>query len=193
MNWRSVLFNVTFALNCMLLFLVLFESRLALPPWLQVVGRMHPLLLHFPLVLIVVYAVLPRSDAYKDLLLVAAFTAALTAIMGLFLSREEGYDQEALQWHKWGGATISVFTLLWYRLPMKRPLTIVTSILALFLIVFTGHLGASITHGDNFLLAPVDKPIPVPLDEAKVYQHLVRPVLQQKCMTCHNSNKAKGE
>jgi hypothetical protein len=192
-SWKSVLFNVSFGLNCMLLFLLLFESRLALPAWLQVVGRMHPLLLHFPLVLIVVYAILPRRDEYKNLLLVAAFTAVVTAIMGLFLSREEGYDPEALQWHKWGGVTISVFTLLWYRVPMKRPMTMITAVVALFLIAVTGHLGASITHGEGFLLVPVSKPTPVILDEAKVYQHLVRPVLEQKCMTCHNSTKAKGE
>src|SRR5215213_9774536 len=109
-GWRSVVFNVSFALNCMLLFLLLFETRLALPAWVQVIGRMHPLLLHFPLVLIILYALLVvfvREESSKklasSLLLIAALTSVITAIMGLFLSREEGYDAEALWWHKWGG------------------------------------------------------------------------------------------
>lgn len=207
-HWRSLLFNVTFAFNCMLLFLLLFESRLALPAWLQVVGRMHPLLLHFPLVLIILYALLavtlPRGDVYKNLcsglLLAAAFTAVLTAIMGLFLSREEGYDADALFWHKWGGVGVSVFALLWYwfqnRVTARRAATVVASVIALFLIAFTGHLGAGITHGEDFLLAPVIKPAAeetVALEDAQVYKHMVRPILERKCMGCHNQRKAKGE
>lgn len=196
-GWQSVLFNVSFALNCMLLFLLIFESRLALPAWLQVVGRMHPLLLHFPLVLMVLYVVLPKDTR---LLLVAAFTAVLTAVMGLFLSKEEGYDADALFWHKWGGVSISVFSLLWYwlqqRVQVGRVVTVTASVVALFLIVVTGHLGAGITHGEGFLLAPVtntDVQQTVALEDAEVYMHMVRPILEQKCMGCHNSKKAKGE
>ena len=71
-------------------FLLLFESRLYVPLWLQVAGRMHPLVLHFPIVLLVLYAitviVLPgkinNNEGYKniaDLLLVlTAFTSAIT-------------------------------------------------------------------------------------------------------------------
>lgn len=205
-GWRSVLFNVSFALNCMLVFLLLFEERLALPAWLQVIGRMHPLLLHFPLVLIVVYVVLvvvsppDKIELASSLLLIAAFTAVVTAIMGLFLSREEGYDAEALFWHKWGGVGISVFSLIWYWLQhlvqASRLATIFTSVIALFLIVVTGHLGAGITHGEDFLLAPVIKTPSrqtVSLEDAEVYTHMVRPILEQKCMSCHNSKKAKGQ
>ena len=44
-------------LNSLLLFFLLFEPRIVLPGWLQVFGRMHPLALHFPIVLILIYAV----------------------------------------------------------------------------------------------------------------------------------------
>jgi uncharacterized membrane protein len=206
-RWRSVVFNVSFALNCMLLFLLFFETRLALPAWVQVIGRMHPLLLHFPLVLIILYAVLVvfiREENSKkfasSLLLIAALTSVLSAIMGLFLSKEEGYDADALWWHKWGGVAISWFSLVWYWLQTKiqapRSITIVTSIAALVLIIVTGHLGASITHGEGFLLAPVNNTTPeetIALEDAEVYKHMVRPILEQKCMGCHNSKKAKGE
>src|SRR5678816_114361 len=55
-RWKNSLFNITFALNCLLLFLLLFETRISVPVWLQVVGRMHPLVLHFPIVLVILYA-----------------------------------------------------------------------------------------------------------------------------------------
>ncbi|HEY0677481.1 MAG TPA: DUF2231 domain-containing protein [Chitinophagaceae bacterium] len=211
-GWKSVLFNMALALNCMLLFLLLFEDSLSLPAWLQVVGRMHPMLLHFPLVLIVLYALLvvitPRGKSEDNInndigslvLLIAAFTAVITAIMGLFLSKEEGYDQEALSAHKWGGVSISLFAFFWYwfqsQVKINRSVTIITSVAALFLIVVTGHLGAGITHGEDFLLAPVTSTTPqqtVSLEEAGVYKHMVRPILEQKCISCHNNKKAKGE
>ena len=111
-RWKIYLFNASLALNCLLVFLLFFESRLSIPAWLQVTGRMHPLILHFPLVLIVLYAIAvvvrpphkSSGDTYSQstelLLLFAAFTAVITSLMGLFLSKEEGYDPVALSWHK---------------------------------------------------------------------------------------------
>jgi uncharacterized membrane protein len=38
--------------NIFIVFLLLFENRLVVPLWLQPVGRMHPVLLHFPIVIL---------------------------------------------------------------------------------------------------------------------------------------------
>lgn len=174
---------------------------------------MHPLLVHFPIVLVVLYALgsfLPSSkrpvtaaDDYTindGLLYLAAFTSVVAALMGLFLSREEGYDPEALLLHKWGGVILSLFTLGWYyfrrQLQSMKFLPYGMSLVALTIIVITGHQGAAITHGQNFLLAPVltgkEKPV-VPFEEAMVYADMVKPVLTAKCMSCHNDKKAKGD
>jgi len=136
----------------------------------------------------------------ESLLLLAAFASVVTALMGLFLCREEGYDAEALLWHKWGGIAVSLLMLFWYgfrkNLARTKAGTIATSFASLVFIIFTGHQGAGITHGQNFLLAPIlpeDKPQPVLLEDAIVYKDMVKPILEAKCMSCHNSKKAKGE
>jgi uncharacterized membrane protein len=125
-RWKTILFNIAFSLNCLLLFLVLFEEQVQVPVWLQVLGRMHPLLLHFPIVLLmltVFWELLPRkrkaemtqSTSIGDtLLLVAAITSVFTSLIGLFLSREDGYEPTVLLWHKWGGVLISLLSLVWY-------------------------------------------------------------------------------
>ncbi len=212
-RWKNYLFNAAIALNCLLLFLLVFENRFVVPAWLQVAGRMHPLILHFPLVLVVLYALsmifLPpfsqkADDSYRRstgfLLLLAVFTTVISSLAGLFLSKEEGYDPEALLWHKWGGVAISVFTLLWYGfqplLQTKKIPNLLSAAVALFLIVFTGHQGAGITHGQNFLLAPImpEKPqLIINPEDAIVYTHMVKPILESKCISCHNNKKAKGE
>ena len=211
-KWQSAGGSLLFACNIFILFLLIFGGRVVLPPWLQVLGRMHPLLLHFPIVLIIIAGVLtfirlrdPAAALWKQqltaaLLLAGALSAAVTVIMGLFLSKETGYsDSGMLQWHKWSGVTMLWLASALYWLEQSaasRPLLQKGGVVAtVALLVMTGHLGADITHGDNFVLAPVTpagRP-QVPFDQALVYEHLVKPVLEEKCMQCHNAGKAKGE
>ena len=65
LRFKNILFNTSLALNCLLLFLLIFENRLAVPVWLQVVGRMHPLILHFPIVLVILYAILSLLSVFQ--------------------------------------------------------------------------------------------------------------------------------
>lgn len=209
---RNILFNITIALNCLLVFLLLFESRLVLPVWLQVTGRTHPLILHFPVVLVILYAFMQvlffrrirEDESYRSLadglLILAALTSVLTALAGLFLSREEGYDPEALLWHKWSGFGVAILTLgLYYfrnQLYRYRLAAFTSSFFSLCIIILAGHQGAGITHGQNFLLAPLlpEKKEPdIAFEEAVVYTHLIKPILESKCFSCHNEKKAKGE
>ena len=127
-RWKNVLFNIVLSINCILLLFVLAGDKLHVPAWLQVVGRMHPLALHFPIVLLLLYIAWsvfvqakakttvtgPEDEIGKWLLLGTAVTAAVTALMGFLLSKEPGYNPEALWWHKWGGIAISVFSFVWY-------------------------------------------------------------------------------
>ena len=211
-RYQRIVFNSCFAINCLLVFALLFESRLVIPSWLQVAGRMHMLVLHFPVTLLILYISwsLLLKKKFRDnetvknigdgLLLLSAFTASFTALMGLFLSKEDGYDTAALQWHKWGGVAVAIITSLWYAyrepIKMKKWVSISTALISLALVVFTGHQGATITHGPNYLLIPVmpEKKKPrILMENAEVYADMVKPILQAKCISCHNSKKAKGK
>lgn len=210
MRWNSLLYNLCFALNCLLLFLALFGTTLHLPAFLQLTGRMHPLTLHFPIVLLALAAVwetmvttrenpLYRSTA-DALLLSAALSAALAALMGLFLAQEGGYQADTLLWHKWGGIAVSGIAFVWhaFRDAIRRSSAIsrIMAVGGVACLLFAGHQGATMTHGEDYLWAPVApaqaKPA-VLLEDALVFEHLVRPILQAKCMGCHNTAKSKGE
>ena len=209
---RNIIFNVCFTINCLLVFFLIFQSRMAIPSWLQVMGRMHTLLLHFPITLLVLYIfwtlVVDKkkntNEVVKNignwLLLVSAFTAAFTALMGLFLSKEDGYDADALQWHKWSGISIAIITSLWYaykeNIKNSNGLNISIAVISLAAIIFTGHQGAEISHGQNYLLAPVlpeKQEQKVLMENAIVYSNMVQPILKTKCYSCHNTSKAKGQ
>ncbi len=212
-NWKNIVFSATIAANCLLCFLLIFYDRLMVPSVLQVVGRAHPLFLHFPIVLFALFIawlwIVPKSQMPFNqlfqsigqwLLLSAAFTAAITALMGIILSREQGYDQDALSWHKWSGSFVSLLSFLWFafyeQLNRRKILLAASSVISVIVLIIAGHVGASITHGDNFLLAPVTKEKKqkkVSFDEAVVFTDMVKPILDAKCISCHNSKKAKGE
>lgn len=211
-RWKKIVFDSTLALNILLLFLFIFDNRLHVPPWLQVAGRMHTLFLHFPIVMLALCIFWELFSGYKksyievkseigdDLLLAAAFTSVITALMGLFLSREPGYTPDLLVWHKWGGIFISFLSLVWYMFRAKvrqaRPALFITSFGTMMMIIVTGHLGGNITHGQDFIFEPVNpakQAVPVLFEDAYVYANMVRPILEAKCISCHNAQKAKGE
>jgi uncharacterized membrane protein len=209
---KGIAGQVLGAAHIFILFLLLAESHLEVPLWLQAVGRMHPLLLHFPIVLLLLAMVMEffrfqstsASNPFyqhflSTLLLLGSLLAAFTVIMGLLLAREEGYAGTVLAWHKWTGlGTLWLSTLLyvarqsrWYRQPVARLGTVLTT----GLLIAAGHYGATLTHGENFLVAPLldtNDAAPVPLEQAVVFDHIIQPIFQQKCVSCHNPEKKKG-
>ncbi len=207
---NTVLYNFCLAGNSLLLFLTLMGAHMELPAWLQVAGRMHTMVLHFPIVLLVLAAVWETTVQTKGnplyyglgnaLLLATAVSAAAAAVMGLFLSNEGGYDADTLLWHQWSGIATSLLSFAWYvfRKRIRRSMisSVAVAVVGLAVLILAGHQGATLTHGENYLLAPIasgkEKP-QVTLEEALVFQDLVRPVLEAKCMGCHNARKAKGD
>lgn len=215
--------QVLFALTIFVLFLVAVEDRIVVPVWLQAVGRMHPLLLHFPIVILLLAMVMEVfrfnatrttdssqsvapdiPDFYRafltNLLLVGALSAGVTVVMGLFLSKEDGYAGQVLLWHKWTGISLFLLASLiywsrnkpWYKAKVAK----VGALTTVLLLIGAGHYGATLTHGDNFIAAPLlrqSSTEPVAFDQTLVFDHVVQPILEQKCISCHNPDKLKGQ
>src|SRR5579872_5925919 len=117
MKWKPAPLQVLIALNAMLLFFVLRYDHLSIPRWLQVAGRLHPAILHFPIVLIVAYTIglwLRRPFFTDQLLLLSAFAAVITALAGILLSAEGSYEGSAIQWHKVLGTLTALILMLLY-------------------------------------------------------------------------------
>ncbi len=211
-NRQGYVGNILFALNLFIIFILLFESKLVVPQWLQPVGRMHPILLHFPIVLLLLAVVLElfsfkkayRSEKFYQSLtsyiwLAGVLSAGITVVMGLFLSHEEQYTSQTLVFHKWSGVGLFIASSFFYTLRQwkghKPSYAKVGSFFTILLIIMASHLGATVTHGDNFIWQPVmqaGSPM-VALEEALVFDHVIKPVLENKCIGCHNSDKIKGE
>ena len=76
-------------------------------------GRLHPLLVHLPIGLIVLLTfleLLTRFPRFKQatanvgvILTLTVPAAAFSVLCGWLLSGGEGYQERLLQWHKWTG------------------------------------------------------------------------------------------
>ncbi|HYJ38893.1 MAG TPA: DUF2231 domain-containing protein, partial [Chitinophagaceae bacterium] len=150
--------NILFVLNVFIVFLLLFGNRVVVPAWLQPVGRMHPMLLHFPIVILLLALILEffsfrakytTEKFYQlfadSLLLIGTLTAAITAIMGILLSMEEGYQGSVIQWHKVGGVSIVFVCSFIYYLRdaswFRSWVVKISSIVAVVCLVTAAHLG----------------------------------------------------
>lgn len=132
--------------------------------WLwNLLGRLHPVVVHFPISLLWVAFILEliswrkKSDAFKPamhiLLWIAAGGASLAVLFGLLLAQQDDYAGHLIQWHQWSGyATLLLawVTLFCFKADEKKSFR-----LLLFLTVigvsFAGHFGAMMTHGENYL------------------------------------------
>ena len=202
-----------FASAVFILFLLLFENRLDVPVWLQLVGRMHPLLLHFPIVILLLAAVMEvfrfrKANADNDfyetftagLFLAGALSAAGTVIMGLLLATEPGYTGPVVQWHKWAGVSVFFVAcfIYWFRTKPRYSQRIAQAgaVCMGLVLIGAGHYGSVITHGADFITEPIIKnrqAAPVDFQQAMVFNDVIKPIFTQKCTSCHNPDKLKGE
>jgi uncharacterized membrane protein len=203
--------SLLFALNIFIIILLLAGDSLVVPQWLQPLGRMHPLVLHFPIVILMLAMLMEffrfnaefvNEKLYQTftnyLLVLGVIFSALTVIMGLFLSREPGYEGSTLEWHKWFGVAV-VFAgsgLYFGRNTVKYNAGIakVAAVVIVLCLIITGHYGADLTHGEDFVFGPILKKedTKVAIDKAFVFDDVIQPIFKAKCISCHNPDKLKG-
>lgn len=188
------------------------------PDILLFLGRFHPLIVHLPIGFIMFAFLLEILSKWKNLtelraaipyaLLFGAVTAAKACVLGYLLSLSGEYDGPMLDGHFWFGiATTTVTLIAWLisidKINIPALKTFKANISALTLLVvlisITGHYGGNLTHGSDYLTkyAPFgEKPKeiekPKTVEEVAMYDHIIMPILEEKCVSCHNASKKKG-
>lgn len=199
---QKTLTRLLWSLNVLLVLLFVFPME-ELAAIFQFFGRLHPLVLHFPIALLVIallFEVLAKrgqkefAKGAQLLLWLGAYTAVISAIAGYLLSINGGYAGDSFVFHKWFGLATSLIVVLLIDLRERLSNAVLPlySVLVILLVI-TGHYGASLTHGEDFLTEVFDTPKTLTLNaQAPVFAQVVQPVLDAKCTSCHNPNKLKG-
>jgi len=189
---------IIFGLSVFLVFCLIFDSHIELPRLVGWLGRWHPVVLHFPIVLLLicVFLGLFGKNIPRILLTCAVTFALITAISGFFLGKETSASGDLLYWHKWLGGALALMTAIWYWLDgMQLQHKIYTKVLQVVitgLIFFTGHYGGMVTHGEDFLALPSEKREEKIPENPLIFKDVVSRILDDNCVSCHNPNKKKG-
>ncbi|MEO1485542.1 MAG: c-type cytochrome domain-containing protein [Bacteroidota bacterium] len=172
-------------------------------------GNLHPLILHLPIGILALAFLMElfyrKKPAPKDngailfALGISVVSSVFAAISGWLLSENGGYEEDLLAKHKWIAIAFTVGTVLLFFLKKSTKQWAVKSyfpsfLLVLLLLTLTGHYGGSLTHGEDFLFKKAYQEVVIEdIDEALVFNDIVQPILDQKCVSCHNQGKAKGD
>ena len=181
---------------------------------LELIGRFHPLLVHLPigiLLIAIFFYWLSRKEKYALLqpatgiaLFWGMISAVLSCITGYLLSQSGEYDAQLAERHQWLGISVAVVSLLVYLFHLwennfEKWLVPVL----LMLIIVTGHLGGSLTHGSDYLTksfssdknnnTAIKRKQIDDIQQAVVYKDLIKPILEARCYGCHGPNKQKGK
>jgi len=192
----------------------------------QLLGRLHPIIVHLPIGFIILGLLLRWYDRKRNefdqaiplIFLWGGYFAVLACISGYAQYLGEGFAFDTVKWHLWLGIATAVFCFLsyfkfaktqtfeWVKTIPKVALTV-----SMFLLIsLTGHLGGTITHGENYLIEPLPNTIKSALGfesyeekeillsdeswkEAQLYEDLIKSILNNKCVSCHSPRKSKGE
>ena len=175
---------------------------------LKYVGKFHPLVLHLPIGSLLMTFLLLVVSRYQKVGLEKAIRigvdfsfagALMAALMGCLLSLDEAYDFNSLKFHFWAGiiTLILSFSLcILHRMKGKENLFFGSYLLTLLALTVAGHKGGQITHGEDYLstAALFEEPIMVvQKDSVDYYKEVVHLIFEDKCVSCHNSNKSKSE
>ena len=182
---------------------------------LEYFGRFHPLAVHLPIGILAVFLVIGFFTSRQKLLdsiqiirlvlLVSALSATASSLSGYLLSISESYDQEMVSTHKWLGITLTIINwIIYFKINYLLNTSVrnyrISLFVVLFVMILTGHLGGSLTHGSDF----INPPPPNQWFSAKAIQkksitmnstafEAASIILENKCYVCHGKNKQKGE
>jgi uncharacterized membrane protein len=122
-------------------------------------GRLHPLLIHLPigiLIFALMITILPAkqrealSPALKLALILTAVSSFGASVAGYLLSRSGDYDADLVEKHQWLGIATTTFAMATLLMkPYKRQMVWVT----VLVMTIASHMGGTITHGEGFLFA----------------------------------------
>lgn len=176
---------------------------------------MHPLVVHLPIGFLVLAALLDWASywpTYKNVqaavpltLLAGAVSAVVACILGWLLSTTSDYAPILLDNHQYSGIALAGAAIVLYALitpAFARYVTLPRKVFSgafvglLGLISYVGHQGGSLTHGSDYLslatLTKTERIKPTRIEQVFVFEDVVQPLLEKRCVQCHRAGKLKG-
>lgn len=167
---KNIFFNKKTVIVVIIFLTVILMSSFYEGFWLwKFLGRLHPAAVHFPIALLLLAAILELftlknfnsklRPSIQILIITGLISAIFAALLGFFLSKDEtgGTNLNIHQWVAY--ATLFLGAVSWFLLDniiTKQQLSLIKPYRSILIftsvgIIVTGHYGASLAHGDDYL------------------------------------------
>ena len=177
-------------------------------------GRLHPLLVHLPIGMLLLAAVLEfwpgvQRRTIRLVWLLGAGGAVLSVGCGWLLASAGNFGAEVTA-HRWWGVATAVAGITGWWLSSRGPTAGKwAGATATVLLLVTGHLGGQLTHGEDYLWAYAPRPLQqiagytppdtsgrdlsaADPDSVLIFAQLIRPLLEERCVQCHYAERQNG-
>lgn len=186
--------------------------------WRTLFGRLHVVVVHFPIALSVVAVLLDMFDrmrpdvargaTVRTLLRLAAPAAVLAASLGWLRAEQEplGSSVERTLWlHRWIGVGFSVLACLAAIGAANARMRKFVAWPAALLVLVASHFGGTLVYGTDYLTEPFEPRSAVPAPATQLVEPApdapstttfvgtAQPVFEALCVECHGPTKAKGD
>jgi uncharacterized membrane protein len=172
------------------------------------IGKFHVLFVHLPIGFLVMTLLVNVLGYLRPNIMInpilplmwkaSFFASVLTCLTGYLLQSSGEYDIALTQNHMWMGLALTVVSgaIAYVQFSALIQKFLFASIG--LLLAITGHLGGSLTHGENYFSLDSTEATSVKktisnIQEAQVFDDVIKPILAEKCFNCHSSKKQKGE
>lgn len=186
------------------------------------VGRFHVVLVHLPMGIVALLAIMEfmalrkhgahLNHSTRFVAWVAALSALAASWMGYALMRGENVAGALMDSHLLTGlgAAFACWGALFFKILHLRWVSLLSLLASLGLTGAAGHYGGAMVHSETYLAehapaplkpflslgsAPEAKqivPESKPLEQRVVYADIVAPMLEAKCTECHSASKNEG-
>ncbi len=174
-------------------------------------GRLHPLVVHFPIALLIaaagagwIWAIFRKSPGWEGAMRWCLWLGVLGAIFsvtsGWIRADEKGYAEQTVSLHRWlavSTAVVALLTLIVYEIGrlkdcnISRWLTRLGLLVTMVLVGWAGHEGGILIYGEDYFSGA--RPDEYDPDSAEVdYAAAVRPIFEEYCFRCHQGLGAGG-
>ncbi len=183
------------------------------PAVIPFIGRFHILALHLPIGLLLgafmieAYALFRPNDSLNagklPFVLLGALSAWVAVGLGIMLEQSGEYSGDLVFFHKWSGVAVAVVASITYFIkrsflktgsPKMRLSYRIALVACAGLLSYSGHLGGSLVHSEEYL-DPVayfsQEPVVVSA-KAGEFESKIWPILDKHCVKCHGPEKEKG-
>ena len=131
-------------------------------------GRFHPMIVHLPIGFIILaliseirfFKLLKKSSLkqgsifnQKNIWFLSFITSAFSAFLGWLLTQDGHYIESQIVFHQWSGILLVVLSGIGWILRkdyfiFPKAFIGINNLLTLILLVFVGHYGSILTHGE---------------------------------------------